>query len=53
MLGASRVCFGSDTPFELMHVEVAKYRALLDGKVSEEEKQQIMAGNIIRLFGLK
>lgn len=52
-LGASRVCFGSDTPFELMHVEVAKYHALLDGEVSEEEKQQIMAGNIIRLFGLK
>jgi predicted TIM-barrel fold metal-dependent hydrolase len=52
-LGASRVCFGSDTPFELMHVEVAKYRALLDGEVSEEEKQQIMTGNIIRLFGLK
>ena len=52
-LGASRVCFGSDTPFELMHVEVAKYHALLDGEVSEGEKQQIMAGNIIRLFGLK
>lgn len=22
-LGANRVCFGSDTPFELMHVEVS------------------------------
>jgi len=52
-LGASRVCFGSDTPFELMHVEVAKYHALLDGEVSVEEKYQIMAGNIIRLLGLK
>ena len=52
-LGASRVCFGSDTPFGLMHVEVAKYHALLEGEVTEEEKQQIMAGNIARLFGLK
>jgi predicted TIM-barrel fold metal-dependent hydrolase len=52
-LGASRVCFGSDTPFELMHVEVAKYHALLDGEVTQEEKQLVMAGNIIRLFGLK
>jgi len=52
-LGASRVCFGSDTPFELMHVEVAKYHALLDGEVTQDEKQLVMAGNIIRLFGLR
>jgi predicted TIM-barrel fold metal-dependent hydrolase len=52
LLGASRVCFGSDTPFELMHVEVAKYHALLDGEVTPEEKQRIMAGNIARLMGL-
>ena len=52
LLGASRVCFGSDTPFELMHVEVAKYNALLDGEVTREEKQRIMAGNIARLMGL-
>jgi predicted TIM-barrel fold metal-dependent hydrolase len=51
-LGASRVCFGSDTPFELMHVEVAKYHALLDGEVAPEEKRMIMAGNIARLMGL-
>jgi len=52
LLGASRVCFGSDTPFELMHVEVAKYNALLDGEVTLEEKHRIMAGNIARLMGL-
>jgi uncharacterized protein len=51
-LGANRVCFGSDTPFELMHVEVAKYRALLEGEVSPEDQHAIMAGNIIRLFNL-
>ncbi len=52
-LGATRVCFGSDTPFEVMRVEVARYRALLDGEVSESERYNIMAGNIIRLFGIK
>ena len=51
-LGADRVCFGSDTPFELMHVEVAKYNALLDGEVTPEEKELIMGGNIARILGL-
>lgn len=52
-LGSSRVCFGSDTPFELMHVAVAKYHALLDGEVTEEDKYNVMAGNIIRLLDLR
>jgi predicted TIM-barrel fold metal-dependent hydrolase len=52
-LGASRVCFGSDAPFQLMHVEVAKYNALLESELSVEEKFDVMAGNIIRLFGLE
>lgn len=51
-LGASRVCFGSDTPFNLMHVEVAKYYALLEGETTVEERDLIMGGNISRLFGL-
>ena len=51
-LGAKRVCFGSDTPFQPMHVELAKYNALLDGEVNDEEKHDIMAGNIARLFGI-
>jgi predicted TIM-barrel fold metal-dependent hydrolase len=51
-LGADRVCFGSDTPFELMHVEVAKYNALLEGEVTLEEKRLIMSGNIARLLKL-
>ena len=51
-LGAERVCFGSDAPFELMHVEVAKYHALLKDEVTQEEKDCIMGGNVARLFGL-
>lgn len=52
-LGSTRVCFGSDTPFALMHVQVAKYNALLDGEVSDEDKYNVMAGNMIRLLNLK
>jgi predicted TIM-barrel fold metal-dependent hydrolase len=49
-LGAGRVCFGSDTPFALMHVEIAKYNALLDGEVTPAEKELILGGNIAGLF---
>lgn len=52
-LGASRVCFGSDSPFELMHVEVAKYRAMLDQEATREEENLIMGGNIAALFGIQ
>lgn len=52
-LGADRVCFGSDTPFDLMHVELARYRALLDGEVSGQGKAAVLGGNIARLFGLR
>jgi len=51
-LGASRVCFGSDTPFALMHVSVAQYFALLQDEATPEEKAMIMGGNIERIFKL-
>ncbi len=51
-LGAERVCFASDTPFEFMHVEVARYNSLLANVIPEDEKALIMAGNIERLFGI-
>jgi predicted TIM-barrel fold metal-dependent hydrolase len=51
-LGPERICFGSDTPFALMHVEIAMYHALLAEEVSTSEKALIMGGNIKRLFGL-
>ena len=52
-LEASRVCFGSDTPFELMNVEVARYNAMLEGFVTKEEKEQIMTLNIARILKVK
>ncbi|MDH7571145.1 MAG: amidohydrolase family protein [Armatimonadota bacterium] len=51
-LGPFRVCFGSDTPFELMHVEVARYRALLEGEVTAEGWNAVMGGNIRRVLGV-
>jgi len=52
VLSASRVCFGSDTPFELMHVETARYQAMLDGEVPIQEANLIMGGNAARLLAL-
>jgi predicted TIM-barrel fold metal-dependent hydrolase len=51
-LDAGRVCFGSDTPFALMHVCVAEYHALLDGEVTPEAKAQVMDGNLLRLLAV-
>lgn len=51
-LGTDRVAFGSDTPFNLTHVEVAAYQAMMDGEFSAEEQQQVMCGNIARFLEL-
>ena len=51
-LGAGRVCFGSDAPFQWPHVIRATYEAALDGEATEAEKALVMGGNIARLFGL-
>lgn len=48
-LGAGRVCFGSDTPFGLMHVRLAMYRALLRD-FSTGEQAQVLGGNIARVL---
>ncbi len=52
LLGADRVCFGSDTPFAMMHVELAMYEALMKDEVSEADQALILGGNIKRLFNL-
>jgi len=50
ILGAHRLCFGSDTPFELMHVEVARYQAMLETEVNDTDKNAIMSDNAARLI---
>jgi uncharacterized protein len=52
-LGTDRVAFGSDAPFNLIHVEVAAYQAMMDGEFSAEEQDQIMRGNIARFLGIE
>jgi uncharacterized protein len=48
-LGAHRVCYASDTPFQLMHVMLAMARALLRD-LSEAERSMIMGGNLQRIL---
>ena len=50
-LGIDRVCFGSDTPFSFMHVELAKYRALLRD-LSGEDQGRILGGNLADLLSM-
>jgi predicted TIM-barrel fold metal-dependent hydrolase len=52
VLGADRVCFGTDSPFQMQHVVHAMYDALLEDELSQEERALVMGGNIARLFGL-
>jgi len=52
VLGAERVLFGTDDPFQWPHVVRAMYDAALDGIVSEEEKALVMGGNLARVLGL-
>jgi predicted TIM-barrel fold metal-dependent hydrolase len=50
-LGPDRVCFGSDMPFNLIHVRLAMYRALLrDHK--EETRAAVLGGTIARVLGV-
>jgi predicted TIM-barrel fold metal-dependent hydrolase len=50
-LGPGRLCFGSDTPFGLMHVQLAKYNALLRDH-DQAARDRILGGNLARLVGL-
>lgn len=52
ILGAGRVCFGTDDPFQWPHVVRAMYEATLDGEINEKEKSLVMGGNIARILGL-
>ena len=48
-LGPNRVCFGSDTPFGLMHVRLAMYRALLED-FDEDTCRKVLAENLQRVL---
>jgi len=50
-LGPDRICFGSDTPFRLMHVQLAFHRAILQ-PFDERTRAQVLGGNIARLLGV-
>jgi len=51
-LGADRVLFGTDAPFQWPHVVKAMYDAALDGLFSAEEKARVMGGNLARVLRL-
>ena len=49
-LSADRVMYGSDSPFGLMRVELAKAKALLEEELSEDELSAFFYGTASRLF---
>lgn len=50
-LGPDRLCFGSDMPFGLMHVQLAMYRAMLRDHDAAAQ-QKVLGGNLARVLGL-
>lgn len=50
-LGADRVCYGSDTPFDIMHACVGKYKALIED-LPADDQVKIMGGNLLKTLGL-
>ena len=51
-LGSHRVCFGSDMPFYLMHVQLASYRALLRD-FARSKVDDVLGGNMARLLKIE
>ena len=50
-LGSNRLCFGSDMPFRLMHVQLAAYRAMLRD-AGDADRNLVLGGNLARLLQL-
>jgi len=50
-LGTERLAFGSDTPFRMMHVQLAAYQAMLRDH-SAADRSRIMGGNIAHVLRL-
>jgi len=51
VLGPDRLCFGSDMPFGLMHVQLAMVRALLRD-YSAAAQAKVLGGNLAHVLGL-
>jgi len=52
VLGAHRVCYGSDAPFSKMDTVLDAYHTALDGNASKEELDLIYGGNLARVLRL-
>lgn len=50
-LGPERICFGSDTPFRLMHVQLAMVKALMRD-FSTADQALVLGGNLLRVLGI-
>lgn len=50
-LGSERICYGSDSPFRLLHVQLAMYRALLRD-LPETDCANILGENLARLLNI-
>jgi predicted TIM-barrel fold metal-dependent hydrolase len=49
VLGPERVCFGSDTPFRMMHVQLAMAKALLED-FDQATCEKVLGGNLAALL---
>lgn len=50
VLGPERVCFGSDSPFRMMHVQLAMYKALLED-FDQATAEKVLGGSLAALLG--
>lgn len=53
MLGPERIAYGSDAPFEIPYIEVARYEAFLSREFPEGYKDLIMGNTIKNVLGLE
>lgn len=51
-LGTNRVAYGSDTPFELMYLEVEKYLSILKNEFTKDDVDQVMYKTIASVLNL-
>jgi hypothetical protein len=49
VLGPDRLCFGSDSPFRMMHVQLAMYKALLED-FDQATCEKVLGGNLAALL---